>query len=155
MDKRAGELNAEYLAKAKHMNQTYCGTPRDTVEPVELKLGSLGRVHGIVVGAFGEASDDLHSLIHHLAVSRVRFAGPQVGRRGQVRTEEAEIALTISLLRKSLSEKLLLGRLDVLGPGAAAAANALHIERRWAQQRRADALSTLQERSILCILCGK
>ena len=129
---------------------------------MELKLGSLGRVHGIVVGAFGEASDDLHSLIHHLAVSRVRFAGPQVGRRGQVRTEEAEIALTISLLWKSLSvsvvcsqAKLLLGRLDVLGPGAAAAANAFHIERRWAQQRKADALSTLQGRSILCILCGK
>ena len=91
MDKRAGELKAEYLAKAKHTDQTYCGTPRDTVGPVELKLGSLSRVHGIVVGAFGEASDDLHSLIHHLAVSRVRFAGPQVGRRGQVRMEEAEI----------------------------------------------------------------
>ena len=49
--------------------------------------------------------------------------------------------------------KLLLGRLDVLGPGAAAAAlrrnNALLLERRWAQQRRADALSTLQGRSIL------
>ena len=103
MDKRAGELNAEYLAKKKRTDQTYCGTPQDTVGPVELKLGSLGRVHGIVVGAFGEASDDLHSLIHHLAVSRVRFAGPQVGRRGQVRTEEAEIALTTFFLRKSLS----------------------------------------------------
>ena len=160
MDKRAGELNAEYLAKAKHTDQRYRGTPWDTVGPVELKLGSLSRVHGIVVGAFGEASDDLHSLIHHLAVSRVRFAGPQVGRRGKVRTEEAEIALTTSFLRKSLSvcavrsqAKLLLGRLDVLGPGAAAAAlrrnNALLLERRWAQQKRADALSTLQGRSIL------
>ena len=99
-------------------------------------------------------------LIHHLAVSRVRFAGPQVGRRGKVRTEEAEIALTISLLQKSLSvwavcsqAKLLLGRLDVLGPGAAAAAlrrtNALHLKRRWAQQWRAGALSTLQGISIL------
>ena len=86
--------------------------------------------------------------------------GPQVGRRGQVRTEEAEIALTTSFLRKSLSvcgvrsqARLLLGRLDVLGPGAAAAAlrrnNALQLERRWAQQRRADALSSLQGRSIL------
>ena len=119
MDKRAGELNAEYLAKAKHTDQTYSGTPRDTVGPVELKLGSLGRVHGIVVGAFGETSDDLQSVIHHLAVSRVRFAGPQVGRRGQVRTEEAEIALATSFLRKSLSEcavrsqaELLLRRLE-------------------------------------------
>ena len=156
MDKRAGELNAEYLAKAKHTDQTYCGTPRDTVGPVELKLGSLGRVHGIVVGAFGEASDDLHSLIHHLAVSRVRFAGPQMGRRGQVRTEKAEIALAASFLRKSLSEcavrsqaELLLRRLEE------EKYNALHLKRRWAQQRRADALSTLQGRSILCILCGK
>ena len=127
---------------------------------MELKLGSLGRVHGIVVGAFGEASDDLHSLLHHLAVSRDRYAGPQVGRRGQLRTEEAEIALTTSFLRKSLSvcgvrsqARLLLGSLDVLGPGAAAAAlrrnYALQLERRWAQQRRADALSSVQGRSIL------
>ena len=79
VEKRAGELNAKYLAKAKHTDQKYCGTPRDTVGPVELKLGSLGRVHGIVVSAFVWASDDLHSLIHHLAVSKVRFAGPQVG----------------------------------------------------------------------------
>ena len=165
MDKRAGELNAEYLAKAKHTDQTYCGTPRDTVGPVELKLGSLGRVHGIVVGAFGEASDDLHSLIHHLAVSRVRFAGPQVGRRGQVRTEEAEnldnlltpgVFVRVGRVQPS---KVLLGRLGILGPGAATAAlrraNAPHLERRWAQLRRVDALSTLQGRSILCILCGK
>ena len=73
--------------------------------------------------------DDLHSLIHHLAVSRVRYAGPQKGRRGQLRTTEAEIALSTSFLRKSLSicavrgqAQALLGRLDVIGPGAAAAA---------------------------------
>ena len=54
--------------------------------PVETKLGMLGEVRGVVVGAFGEGSEDLHSLIHHLAISRVRVAvaGPQKGRRGQV-----------------------------------------------------------------------
>ena len=160
VDKRAGELNSEYLAKAKQTDLAYCGTARGEVGPVERKLGSLGRVHGIVIGAFGEASDDLHSLLHHLAVSRVRYAGPQVGRRGQMRTEDAEIALTTSFLRKSLSvcavrsaARLLLGRLEVIGPGGAAAAlrrnNALQLERRWANQRRADALSILQGRSIL------
>ena len=160
VDKRASELNAEYLVKARKTDQAYCGTAQGTVGPVELKLGSLGQVHGIVVGAFGEASDDLHSLIHHLAVSRVRVAGPQLGRRGQLRTEEAEIALSTSFLRKSLSvcgvrgqARVLLGRLDVIGPGAAAAASrrnfALQLERRWALQRRADALSVLQGRAIL------
>ena len=144
------------MAKARQTDQTYCGT----VGPAERKLGSLGKVYGIVVGAFGEASDDVHSLIHHLAVSRVRYAGPQVGRRGQVRSKEAEIALTTSFLRKSLSvcavrgqARVLLGRLEVIGPGGAAAAvrrnNALQLERRWANQRRADALSILQGRAIL------
>ena len=160
VDKRAGELNAEYLAKARRTDQTYCGTAQGMVGPVERKLGSLGRVHGIVVGAFGEGSDDLHSLIHHLAVSRVRYAGPQLGRRGQLRTEEAEIAISTTFLRKTLSicavrsqAQVLLGRLEVIGPGSAAAAlrrnNALLLERRWAQQRRADALSNLLGRSLL------
>ena len=49
--------------------------------------------------------------------------------------------------------KLHWGRLEVIGPGAAAAALrrniALQPERRWAQQRRADALSILRGRSIL------
>ena len=117
-------------------------------------------VTAMVVGAFGEGSDDLHSLIHHLAVSRVRVAGPQKGRRGQVRSEEAELALTTSFLRRTLSvvgvraqARLLLGRLEVIGPRAAAAAGrrnyALNIERIWANQRRADNLSRLMGKQLL------
>ena len=128
--------------------------------PVERKLGSLGRVHGIVVGAFGEGSDDLHALISHLARSRVRYAGPQLGRSGLPRSEDAEIALATSFLRKSLSvcavrgqAQVLLGRLEVIAPGGAAAAqrrnNALLLERRWAQQRRAALLSNLLGKSLL------
>ena len=59
----------------------------------------------------------------NLAISRVRVAGPQKGRRGQVRSEEAELAITTSFLRRTLSvvgvraqAKLLLGRLEVIGP---------------------------------------
>ena len=112
------------------------------------------------MGAFGEGSDDLHSLIHHLAVSRVRVAGPQKGRRGQMRTEEAELALTTSFLRRTLSvagvraqARLLLGRLEVIDPRATAVASrrnyALNMERIWANQRRADALSRLQGKALL------
>ena len=103
-------------------------------------------------GKNGEGSDDLHSLIHHLAISRVRVAGPQKGRRGQVRTEEAELSLTTAFLRRTLSlvgvraqARLLLGRLEVIGPRATVAAgrrnHALKLERIWANQRRADAIS--------------
>ena len=160
VDKRANELNAEYIKKARNTDQKYCGTVQGTTGPVETKLGTLGEVKGVVVGAFGEGSEDLHSLIHHLAVSRVRVAGPQKGRRGQMRTEEAELALTTSFLRRTLSvvgvraqARLLLGRLEMIGPRAAAAAGrrnyALNLERIWANQRRADALSRQMGKMLL------
>ena len=160
VDKRANELNAEYIKKARNTDQQYCGTSRGTSGPVETKLGTLGEVKGVVVGAFGEGSDDLHSLIHHLAVSRVRVVGPQKGRRGQVRTEDAELAITTSFLRRTLSvvgvraqARLLLGRLEVIGPGAGAAAgrrnHALNLEKIWANQRRADQLCRLQGKALL------
>ena len=77
-----------------------------------------------------------------------------------MRSEEAELAITTSFLRRTLSlvgvrahARLLLGRLEVIGPGAAAAAGrrnlALQLERTWANQRRADALCRIQGKSIL------
>ena len=162
VDKRAGELNTEYIAKARSTDQQYCGTAPGTTGLVETKLASLGDVKGLVVGAFGEGSEDLHMLIHHLATSRVRVAGPQMGKRGQVRSEEAELAITTSFLRRTLSlagvrsqSKLLLSRLEVIGPvaGANAAAGrrsyALNLERRLANQRRADQLSRIQGKALL------
>ena len=111
---------------------------------------------------FHLCSEDLHTLIHHLATSRVRVAGPQRGKRGQVRTEEAELAITTSFLRRTISlagvraqSKLLLSRLEVIGPttGVAAAAGrrslALNLERIVANQRRADLLSRLQGKALL------
>ena len=103
MDTWAGQLTLEYLAKARCTDQKYCGTAPGDTGPVETKLGTMGSVEGIVVGAFGEGSDALHSLIHHLALSRVRVAGPQLVKRGQVSKEEAEIAITTSFLRRTLS----------------------------------------------------
>ena len=48
---------------------------------------------------------------------------------------------------------MLLGQFEVIAPGGAKAAqgrnNALLLERRWAQQRRADALSNLLGKSLL------
>ena len=101
VDKRASELNGEYVKKARNTDQQYCGTVRGTTGPVETKLGTLREVKGVVVPAFGEGSEDLHSLIHHLAISRVRVVGPQKGRRGQVPTEDAELAITTSFLRRT------------------------------------------------------
>ena len=71
------------------------------------------------------------TLIHHLATTRVGVAGPQKGKRGQLRTEVAEQAVTTSFLTRTLSvvgvraqAKLLLNRLEVIGPVAGAKAEA-------------------------------
>ena len=154
VDVRAGQLTHEYILKARTTDTKVCGTPRGTTGPVETKMISLGPVNGIVVGAFGESSESLQELISLLAISRVRMAGPQLGKRGQLRTEKAEIALNTAFLRRSLSvcgvkgqAWSLLSRLEILGPNTAAAANrrntALQLERRWSQLRRAHALSVL------------
>ena len=120
----------------------------------------MGQVQGLVVGACGEASEPLHSLIFHLATSRVRVSGPQLGKRGQPRTEVAEMAINTAFLRRTLSvcavrgqASTLLGRLEVLGPGTAAAAQrrntALQLERVWGNQRRAHALTVTQGRALV------
>ena len=54
MDTWAGQLTLEYLAKACRTDQKYCGTAPGDTGPVETKLGTMGSVEGIVVGAFGE-----------------------------------------------------------------------------------------------------
>ena len=74
-------------------------------------------------------------------------------------TEEAELAFTTAFLKETLSlvgvraqARLLHGRLEVIGPGAAAAGRrnlALLMERTFANQRRAGALCKNQGKSIL------
>ena len=104
---------------------------------------------------FGEVSEDTHALVAALATCRVRVAGVSRGRKGMMRTEEGERSLAISGLRRRLGvltvkcqAHSLLGRLEVLGPGAAAAAGrrwqAAELERCWRKEERAHTLATAQ-----------
>ena len=84
----------EYLAKVCHTNQRYCGMIPDTTVLMETKLGTIGDWKGFMTVAFGEGFKAHHSLIHHLAIFRMRVVVPQQGKMEQVRKEEAEIAIT-------------------------------------------------------------
>ena len=113
---------------AREADRQHNGTPANTIGPVERKLVELGEVRGIVGGNFGEVSEQTHTLLAALATSRVRVAGVTRGRRGLWRTEEGERSLAIAALRRRLGvltvrcqSLSLLGRLEVLGPGAAEA----------------------------------
>ena len=122
VDVRAGQLQQEYVGKARAADRRD-GVPQDEVGRVERKLASLGPIQGIVAGQFGEVSEATHSLLDALATSRVRFAGPSLGRRGFLHTEEGERAVAIASLRRRLGvmtvrcqASSLLGRVETLGP---------------------------------------
>ena len=154
VDLRASTLQHEYEMKARAADRL-SGVTQGRVGKVEAKLISLGSVKGIVCGQWGEVSEDLHALLHAMAVSRVRVAGPSTGRRGTERSEKGEMSVVMGHLRRTLGVATikaqclsLLGRLDGLGPGAAAARNrrqqALDLERQWRLQQQAHALSARQ-----------
>ena len=90
-----------------------------------------------------------------MATSRVRVAGPQAGRKGVERTEEGEKSVVTGYIRRMISVASvkaqchsLLGRLEALGPGAAAARGrrmyAVELERRWRRTAQAAVLSERQ-----------
>ncbi len=154
MDVRAGKLQDEYQKKARAADRRQ-GVQDGMIGPVEAKLISLGKVEGIVAGQFGEVSEATHSLVAALATSRVRVAGPTTGKRGRLRSEDAERAMAVSSLRRRLGvmavrcqASSLLGRLETLGPGGTAALGrrqqAAGLERMWQQETRANELAARQ-----------
>ena len=56
-------LPKEYNDKAHKIDKTYGNTPENQTGPVETKLNSYGDLLGLVVGQFGEVSQDLHNLL--------------------------------------------------------------------------------------------
>ena len=104
------------------------------------------------IGQFGEVSEATHSLLGTLATSRVGMAGPSVGKRGLLRSEEGERAVAIATLQRRLGvmtvkcqANSLLGRLETLGPGGAATAgrrgHTAAVEARWRRESRAFQLA--------------
>ena len=108
-----------------------------------------------MAGNFGEVSDHWHQLLTALATRRVQVAGVQRGRRGLMRSQDAEYAVAISQLRVRLGIATvraqctsMLGRLETLGPGTAAARGrrryAAQVERQWGLEQRAADLARRQ-----------
>ena len=154
VDLRSSKLQHEYIVKARGADRLG-GVETGEVGRVESKLVSLGSVRGVVCGNWGEVSEDTHALLHTMAVSRVRVAGPSVGKRGVMRSETGEMAIVMGYLRRTLSVATikaqcssLLGRIEGLGPGAAAAVNrrrqAAELDRQARLEQRAHALSVRQ-----------
>ena len=72
VDRRARVLTEEYLKKARNVDRVYGGVAEGELGRVQRKLVDFGEVRGLVFGAFGEASEGVHELVHHLADSRLK-----------------------------------------------------------------------------------
>ena len=84
MHKRSGVLTEEYRKKAKNVDRVYGGVAEGAVGRVQIKLEDYGEVRGLVFGAFWEASEGVHELVHVLANSRLKAVGTcsRAGRLG-------------------------------------------------------------------------
>ena len=125
VDVRANKLPKEYQNKAKHIDQTYNHTNDNQVGPVQQKLESFGELSGLVVGQFGECSQDLHNLLRTLADIRVE----NLSRSQGFSFREEKSSLILQQYRRRLSfcavraqSACLLSRLGHMSEGASLAA---------------------------------
>ena len=128
--RRAHLLQGEYKKKARDVDRRYVGIPEDQMGPVEARLDQYGDLQGLVVGAFGEGSDDLHNLVQILAETRIRTLGMARGTPG---TEE-EQGVIVGQIRRRLSvvsvraqAECLMSRMSHIGEGA----NGADKRRQW------------------------
>ena len=130
VNKRSNQLQSEYRRKARDADRVYGSHESEHAGPVERKLLQYGELYGLVVGAFGEGSDDLHELIQILAEKKVGANGL---RRGREASEE-ELGIVVGQIRRALStasvraqSQCLISRLNCVGQGFTQAAK----RRKW------------------------
>jgi hypothetical protein len=123
--RRADALPQQYAAKARKVDRDFCGTAVGQTGPVEARLRQFEPVKGLVFGAFGEASPDVHRLLsalsqvgsrrHWRSMDAVEMCGAAGALAWMMRRRWAMIAARENA-------RLTLGRLEYIGRGAYAAA---------------------------------
>ena len=156
VDRRARVLTEEYTKKARNVDRVYGGAAEDTVGRVQRKLMDFGQVRGLVFGAFGEASEGVHELVHHLANSRLKAEGLQQGRetaKGELGVLVGQVSRLLSFASVRAQAECLLSKLRQAGGGLGAAnkrrGNAAREEMRWARKREAVMVGRRQGRKVV------
>ena len=161
VSRRAEGLQPEYLKKARKMDHHFGGVPQDQEGPVTRKLLTFS-FRSWVFGAWGEASDDVHELVHCLATSRLCHEETLEGKGGRRRgmSDSAATSVLTGQVRRTLSletaranARCLLERVQVVGSGSGAAVGRRwqveELERRMRREQRANQLSLQHVSSVL------
>jgi hypothetical protein len=154
VDNRSKLLQAEYELKARKADQKFGGAQVGEVGRMEQKLLNFGRVHGLVVGAWGEISEDFKMLMQVIADKKKEELEAQTGVEDR-RTMTAKLAIYISQNRQQLSRacvqsqaRLILDRLEglegVSGEVARRRSNTVGLERKGEKERHPQIIATRQ-----------
>ena len=141
VDNRGKLLQGEYEAKARKADRRFGNTPLGELGRMENKLLNFGRVRGLVVGGWGELSEDFKMLMQVMADRKKQELEAQTGLENR-RSVTAQLATYVSQNRQQLSRicvqsqsRLLLDRLERLGGGTGEAArrrrNTAWLEAQW------------------------
>merc|ERR1719319_1349298 len=102
VDRRARALYGEYRRALGKLDTKYLGTLEGQTGPLVARLehlvGSEG-LQGIVIGRWGECSQDLHKLIRGMAEARALHLTRSTGRQ----TSDGELAVILNSYRRILS----------------------------------------------------
>ena len=140
-DRRAAGLQQLYKRKLVPFDTRYHDTPAGQTGPLVRRLESYGKLEGLVVGAWGDCSKDLHSMVKVLGETKVAVQARATGREAS----DNELGIIISQIRKYLSTAFvraqslcLINRLAHLGEGAKAAAGRRSMAKRLEVGRRRE-----------------
>ena len=153
VDKRASKLPKDYENKLRVIDEIYLETEADEVGPLRQNLRNFGDLHCLVIGQFGEGSQDFHELLRTFAHEKA----DKVARSNGQPVSEHERGLLLQHLRHRVSvcsvraqASCLLSRLGHTGPGAKLAA-----QRRSFEKKRQEMI----DRDLACHfeahICGR
>ena len=121
VDRRARGLPADYKRKLADIDRQYYNTARGATGPLVQRLESLGELLCLVVGAFGEVSEDLERTIKAIAEARVLYLSRETG----LPVSDSKAGWILGQYRRLLSclfirsqASCLLARMGHLGEGA-------------------------------------
>ena len=103
VDRRAKLLQGEYVAKARRADTKYGNTPVGQVGRMEQKLMNYGKVCGLVVGGWGEISEDFKELMQVMADNKLQELEAQTGGENR-KSASAQLASYVSCIRQQLSQ---------------------------------------------------
>ena len=124
---RQAQITREYKKKARDMDRDYNDHTGNGQGPVEARLSTYGRIRGLICGAFGEGSPDMHTLCAKLvsagAAARAQDLGAQSTKQAKIRASRYIYRMMgIEMMRGTAALKYYRLTIIISGPESAKAA---------------------------------